>query len=95
MKRPGDVWEDVRASFWALPAAIVVCAVALALLLIELDQGLDRDSLRAWPRLFGSGADGSRAMLSAIAGSMITVAGVVFSINIVALSLASSQSNHR
>lgn len=34
-------------------------------------------------------------MLSAIAGSMITVAGVVFSINIVALSLASSQYTSR
>jgi uncharacterized membrane protein len=34
-------------------------------------------------------------MLSAIAGSMITVAGVVFSITIVALSLASSQYSSR
>jgi uncharacterized membrane protein len=36
-------------------------------------------------------ADGAREVLSTIAGSMITVAGVVFSITIVALSYASSQ----
>lgn len=35
--------------------------------------------------------DGARALLSTVAGSMITVAGVVFSILIVALTLASSQ----
>jgi uncharacterized membrane protein len=35
--------------------------------------------------------DGARALLSTVAGSMITVAGVVFSITIVALTLASGQ----
>lgn len=95
MKRPRELWVDVRASFWALPAVIVVAAVMLALVLIEVSQALDDDTLRDWPRLFGSGADGSRAMLSTIAGSMITVAGVVFSITIVALSLASSQYTSR
>jgi uncharacterized membrane protein len=49
----------------------------------------------SWPRLFGAGAAGSRGMLSTIAGSMITVAGVVFSITIVSLSLASSQYSSR
>ncbi|MFN2445135.1 MAG: DUF2254 domain-containing protein [Vicinamibacterales bacterium] len=95
MKRPRDLWTDIRDSFWAVPTVTVVVAVALALVLIETGQVLDADILRAWPRLFGAGADGSRAMLSAIAGSMITVAGVVFSITIVALSLASSQYTSR
>lgn len=95
MKTLSALWEAVRTSFWAVPAVIVAFAVALALLLIDLSQALDRDALSAWPRLFGAGADGSRAMLSAIAGSMITVAGVVFSITIVALSLASSQYTSR
>jgi uncharacterized membrane protein len=35
--------------------------------------------------------EGARALLSTVAGSMITVAGVEFSITIMALSLASSQ----
>ncbi len=43
-----------------------------------------------WPRLFGAGAEGARAMLSAIASSMITVAGVTFSITVVAHPIAAS-----
>ena len=41
--------------------------------------------------IYSGGPDGARAVLSVIAGSMISVAGVVFSITIVVLSLASSQ----
>lgn len=95
MKRPRDIWTNVRDSFWAVPAVTVLAAVALALVLIEMDQVLGPRVLHAWPRVFGAGAAGSRGMLSAIAGSMITVAGVVFSITIVALSLASSQYTSR
>ena len=49
------------------------------------------DSRMAELWLFGGGVDGARDMLSAIAGSLITVTGVVFSVTIVALQLASSQ----
>ena len=41
--------------------------------------------------LFGGGSSGARGVLEAIASSMITVAGTIFSITIVALQLASSQ----
>lgn len=40
---------------------------------------------------YAGGSDGARSVLSVIASSMITVAGVVFSITIVALQLASTQ----
>lgn len=45
--------------------------------------------------IYSGGPDGARALLSTIAGSMITIAGVSFSIVIVALSLASNQFGHR
>lgn len=67
-------------------------SVVLALLMVRLDQELlidDRLGSSAW--LFGGGSEGARGVLSAIAGTMITVTGVVFSITIVALQLASSQ----
>jgi uncharacterized membrane protein len=41
--------------------------------------------------MFEGGPEGAREVLSAIAGSMITVTGVVFSVTIVALTLASQQ----
>jgi uncharacterized membrane protein len=48
-----------------------------------------------WPRLFGAGAAGARGMLSTIAGSMMTVVGVTFSMTLVTLALASSQYTSR
>ena len=95
MKKPRDLWTDLRSSFWFVPAVIVCAAVTLAFALIETDRMLAPNISDSWPRLFGAGAAGSRGMLSTIAGSMITVAGVIFSITIVSLSLASSQYSSR
>ena len=59
--------------------------------LIEIDTNLARVRLQEqWPRLFGAGAAGARGVLETIAGSIITLAGVAFSITIVALALALS-----
>lgn len=89
-------WEDLRASLWFIPTLIVLGAVVLAATLIEVDSADSRAQLaERWPRLFGAGAEGSRALLSTIAASMITVAGVTFSITVVAMTLASSQYTSR
>jgi len=90
------LWESWRSSLWFVPTVLVLGAVVFAQGLIEIDRHIDRTNLQAqWPRLFGAGAAGSRGMLTAIASSMITVAGVAFSITIVALALASSQYTSR
>jgi len=88
-------WQAKRSSFWFVPAVIVLDAVALATLLITLDATVELHVVERWPLLFGAGADGARGLLTAVAGSMITVAGVVFSITLVALALASSQYTSR
>lgn len=88
-------WQDMRASFWFVPAVIVVGAVGLAAGLIAIDSTFELPVVKRWPLMFGAGADGSRGLLTAVASSMITVAGVVFSITIVALSLTSSQYTSR
>lgn len=91
-----DVWERLRASLWFLPTLIVASGIVGAVFLIELDAVFKRELLtERWPRVFGAGAEGSRGLLSSIAGSMITVAGVTFSITVVALTLASSQYTSR
>ncbi len=92
---PSKIWSELRASLWFVPTIIVVGAVALAAILVEVDARIGHAPFSEWPRLFGAGAEGSRGMLVAIATSMVTVAGVVFSITIVALSLASSQYSSR
>lgn len=74
----------------------MLCASVIAAVgLVELQSTIQSDLSLRWPRLFGAGAEGARGMLSAIATSMITVAGVVFSITVVALSLAASQYSPR
>ena len=88
------LWR-LRASFWFIPAVMVIGSAAVAVAMTELDSHISRDLLVQWPRLFGAGTDGSRAMLSAVAGSMVTVATVTFSITMLALSQASSQYSPR
>lgn len=90
-----EKWSDLRYSLWFVPTIIVMGAIILATILIQSDGMLGDDLTKQYPRLFGAGAEGSRGMLSAIASSMITVAGVTFSITVVALTLASNQFSPR
>jgi uncharacterized membrane protein len=95
MARLKQFWNGLLSSLWFVPTVIVLGAVFLAVGLIQVDSLMTWELAGRWPRLFGAGAEGSRGMLSAIASSMITVAGVIFSITIVTLSLASSQYSPR
>lgn len=88
-------WQESRSSFWFIPAVVVLNAVILAIVLITVDATVDLPVVERWPLLFGASAAGARSLLMGVAGSMITVAGVVFSITLVALSLTSSQYTSR
>ena len=88
-------WQEKRSSFWFVPAVMVLDAVVLATVLITVDATVDLHVVEGWPLLFGAGAASARGLLTAVAGSMITVAGVVFSITLVALALTSSQYTSR
>lgn len=86
------VWIELRSSLWFVPSVLVVVGIVAALGLIELDISYDAAiALPALRPLLASSSEGARSMLAAIATSMITVAGVAFSITIVTLSLASTQ----
>lgn len=85
------LWESLRASYWFLPSVMSVMAAGLAFLAIDLDGRLASElPADAW-WIYGGGAEGARAVLAAIISSMISVTSVVFSITIVALTLASGQ----
>ncbi len=89
-----ELAERVRHSLWFIPALSVVIAAVAALILLGLSDSLDASGAHL-PLIFGAGPDGARAMLGAIGGSVITVAGTIFSITIVALQLTSSQFSPR
>jgi uncharacterized membrane protein len=88
------LWRRVWTAMWFLPAAIVVASMALAFVLIWLEPSVGwLKSLS--PRLFEVSAEGARDVLTAIATSMLGVAGVVFSITIATLTLTSQQFTSR
>ena len=86
--------DRLRQSLWFIPTIGAILAGVLAVLVVGLSSWLDSSGVQL-PLVFEAGADGARAMLQAIAGSVITVAGVVFSITIVALQLTSTQFSPR
>lgn len=85
------IWDRLHSSFWFLPSIMGICAIALATLLVMLEslEALRLGWIAEWTYSFGP--ESARAILSAIAGSMITVAGVTFSMTMLTLQLASSQ----
>lgn len=86
---------SVRSSFWFLPALAVLASAGLAMLMVEADKRFGQIPQQQWPQFFAMDAEGARSILSAIASSIATIAGVAFSITIVALVLASSQYTSR
>lgn len=79
------------ATFWFLPVLIIVFSVLLSIGLVSLDSSIIilQDG---WVRFFlVNSSDSARSILSTISGAMIGVAGTVFSVTLVALTLASSQ----
>ena len=84
-------WETIRYSYWLIPSVMALGALGLAFGLLEVDRAEAGGLISELGWVYAGGSDGAREVLSVISGSMITVAGVVFSITMVALTLASSQ----
>ena len=84
-------WENVRTSLWFVPSLMALMAIGLSFFTVHLDQQVKSDWVHTVGWIWAGGVEGARAVLSTIAGSTITVAGVTFSITITALVLASSQ----
>ena len=87
-------WENFRSSFWFVPAILMISAAVGAYLMVTLDGKIDKDIVKAFP-IFEMSPPAARSILSSIVGAMISATGVVFSMTIVALSLASSQFGSR
>jgi uncharacterized membrane protein len=84
-------WDSIRSSYWFVPAVMTVSAVALSAGTLAIDSALGPIGSRRTAWLFAGGPESARALLTMLAASMLTIFGVVFSIVIVALTLASSQ----
>ena len=83
--------EDVRSSYWFIPSLMSLSAIVLSFGMIYLDGLIDSAWMDRVSWLYANKPDGARALLSTIAGSMITVAGVTFSITIASVVYATGQ----
>ena len=91
MRLPGWRREALRTTFWVVPTLLIAVACVLFAVTVEIDLAAFHHHLALpwWVRT-GS-ADAGRQVLIAIAAAIITTVGVVFSITILALVLASQQ----
>lgn len=91
IKLPSWRWEALRTTFWLVPTVLIIVAGVLFFATFEIDWAAYHGhlSLPFWIR--SGSADAGRQVLIAIAAAVITVIGVVFSITILALTLASQQ----
>ena len=66
----------VRASYWFIPTVMALCAVVLSFVMTFIDRQVGADWMEDIGWLYANQPEGARTLLSTIAGSMITVAGV-------------------
>src|ERR1700740_303480 len=83
--------EQLRTNLWLVPVVQTLGIV----LLFGITYTVDRSAYDGWVQLpnwvLNGSADSARVVLATVAAAIITVVGIVFSITIVALTLASTQ----
>ena len=87
---PSWRWEELRTTLWVVPSILIVVSVLLFIVTFEIDVAAFHDP-RILPSWIHTGSGDAEQVLIAIAAAVITVVGVVFSITILALTLASQQ----
>jgi uncharacterized membrane protein len=89
----GSHWrrEVLRTNLWVVPSLEVLGAAALFGCTLLLDQAAYRGAFAVPSWMISGSADAARQILTSIAAAVITVVGVVFSIILVTLTLASTQ----
>ncbi|MDR3659585.1 MAG: DUF2254 domain-containing protein [Mycobacterium sp.] len=83
--------EALRTNLWVAPVAMTVAVVALFITTYTVDRAayVGTVTLPSW--VLSGTADAARLVLTTVAAAVITVVGIVFSITIVVLTLASTQ----
>lgn len=91
MRRPFDplaLLNRLLSTYWFVPALVTAGSAGLAFGLLAIDRAdPGATSWLGWA--YSGGAAGARALLTAVAGSMITVVSVTFSVLVVALTVSS------
>jgi uncharacterized membrane protein len=83
--------EQLRTNLWLVPILQTLAILVLFAITYTVDRAAYDGLIRFPSWVLNGSADSARAVLATIAASIITVVGIVFSITIVALTLASTQ----
>lgn len=85
------IWQAIDNSYWFVPSLMVSAAFVLSLVTTAIDSRIGSEWMEDINWLNANRPAGARAVLSTVAGSMITVAGVTFSMTILSISQTTSQ----
>lgn len=77
-------------SFWFLPALMAILAGAGAVGSVALDHAVGESWMRDIGWIWSGSADGARSVLSTVAGSVMTIVSIVFSLTLSTLAQTSS-----
>ena len=83
-------WNTLKGSYWFIPTVMSIVAALLSFAFTAVDSRIGNAWVANIPWIYSIQADGARGLLTTVAGSMIGVAGVTFSITIAALSYTTS-----
>jgi uncharacterized membrane protein len=95
MKKLQFFWDELNSSFWFIPILMLLITMGSAVGFIYLDSQIEDSPEGVLKYLLPASVDSARSILTIIAGAMIGIAGTVFSITLVVLTLASSQLGSR
>jgi uncharacterized membrane protein len=95
MRKPQYLLEKLNSSFWFIPILMLLIAIGTAIGFIYLDSRIQLSHEGVLRYLLPASVDSARSILTIIAGAMMGIAGTVFSITLVVLTLASSQLGSR
>ncbi len=84
-------WQDLQSSYYFIPGLMALGACLLAYFTAHIDEAMDTKLTQNLGFFYTNTAESARVILSTIAGSMISVAAVTFSITMVAVTSAAGQ----
>lgn len=85
------VWQDLQSSYYFVPALMGMASCLIAALSVYIDLNYQSELKETLGVFYSDAAQGSNAIFITIAGSMMTVAAVAFSITMVAVTSAAGQ----
>jgi uncharacterized membrane protein len=85
------VYHSLSGSFWFIPSLMAVATIIVAAFLVDTELSLDKPLSESTALQKAISIDSARSILSTIAGAIITVISLVFSMTLVALTLVSQQ----